>query len=56
MARYKPAAEKFKEYERLLAEARNILEQLTRKDLRRLITHYHRIFERREAAKEINHE
>jgi len=53
MAPYKPAAQKFAEYERLLAEAKNIVERLDRKDLRRLINHYNRIFQRRETAKEI---
>jgi exonuclease VII small subunit len=52
MARRKLAAEKFAEYERLLAEAKNIVERLNRKDLSRLIAHYNKIFQRREAAKE----
>jgi len=44
--------DKVADYERLLAEARNILERLTRKDLRKLIAHYNKMFQRREAVKE----
>jgi len=45
--------EKVVDYQRLLAEAKNIVERLDRKDLRRLINHYNRMFQHRETAKEI---